>query len=476
MGRPHGRRQRCASRLRLAGLFCLLAAMASGCWDRREIETVAVATAIALDLPAAREGLLLTAQFSIPARTMGAAAGAGGGGGMTGPGSGLSAPFARTTGGPSGPTAWVVGAAGSTLTEAVERITRLSPRLPIWAHLRLIVVGEEVARQGLGGVLDALLRERQFRRTPWIVVAHGIPGYRILELPNPISPSAEEGMTRLLEILQGYTADALPVRLQDFLTAVAEPGIDPVVAGMTYALPVPHSPQLTPSSEQLPAFPQPLGAALFRDDRMVGWLSAEQTRALALLMGQSRIFRLIAPCPQGTGVVVLRVVRFQTSRTVRLLAGAGGGPGGAGGSQIPAGQAGATAGEGGAGAGRRAGGAAEGGGPAAMPEFRVRVDADAAVNEQSCHPPLNLASVRLLERQASRALEADMRKLLRRLHHELRVDPVGLGRQLFRREPRWWAEHGPRWRELLPRLPVDVKVRLFVRRTGIATGRLEPQP
>lgn len=420
--------------------MCLLALGAAGCWDRREIETLAVATAVALDVPASRAGVLLTAQFSIPARTAGAAAGAGGGGGMTGPGSGPLAPFARTTGGPSGPTAWVVGAAGATLTEAVEHITWLSPRLPFWAHLRLIVVGEEMARRGLGEVLDALLRERQFRRTPWLVVARGVPGYRILELPSPLSPAAEEGITRLLEILRGHSANALPGRLQDFVTDLAEPGIDPVVAGITYALPVPHSPELTPSSQQLPALPRPLGTALFRDDRLVGWLSADESRDLVLLMGRSRVFRLTVPCPMGTGLAVLHVIRFQTRRNVRL-------PGPTGGGVWDA-----------------------------VPAFEVSVKADASLNEQTCDPPLSADSARLLGRQVSEALQADMRALLRRLYGELRVDPLGLGRQVFRRYPRWWAEHGPRWRELLPRVPVEVEMRLVVRRTGIATGRVRPEP
>ena len=414
--------------------------MAAGCWDRREIETLAVATAIALDVPDTQEGVLLTAQFSIPARTAGAAAGAGGGGGMTGPGSGPAAPFARTTGGPSGPTAWVVGAPGATLTGAVERITSFSPRLPFWAHLRLIVVGEEMARRGLGGVLDALLRERQFRRTPWLVVARGVPGYRILELPSPLSPAAEEGITRLLEILRGHSASVLPGRLQDFVTALAEPGIDPVVAGMTYALPVPRSPRLTPSSEQLPALPQPLGTAVFRDDRLVGWLSADESRDLVLMMGRSRVFRLTAPCPQGAGVAVLNVVRFRTRRDVLLP--------------------------------RLTGGDLSD----AVPAFKVSMQADASLNEQTCDPPLTPDSARLLERQVSEALQADMQVLLRRLHEELRVDPLGLGRQVFRRYPRWWSEYGPRWRELLPRVPVEVEMRLFVRRTGIATGRVKPEP
>ncbi|HEY8486360.1 MAG TPA: Ger(x)C family spore germination C-terminal domain-containing protein, partial [Limnochordales bacterium] len=352
--------------------MCLaLAPVLAGCWDRREVETLALATALSLDAapaPAFRPALLVNAQFAIAARFAGAAGpGAGGAAGM-GPGSGARAPFARTSGGPTGPTVWVVGAAGQTLTQAMERISALAPRLPLWAHVRLLVVGEELARQGLDRVLDGLMRDRQIRRTPWIVVARGVPGYRILELPNPLSPAPEEGISRLLQNLRSQSASTLPQRLQDFLVAYAQPGVDPFTAGITYELPVPHDPVLAPSAEPLPALPRPQGTAVFRGDRLVGWLTAEESQGLALLVGESRSFLLTLPCPAASGYLTVRVLRFDSRRTVVE--------------------------------------------PASVPEaasrgvaFRVEVRAEGSLNEQECRPALDGARLRQLEDEVSRALE-----------------------------------------------------------------------
>ena len=426
-----------ARRLARAAVACLAALALSGCWDRREIETLAVATALALDRLEEGRGVLVTGQFSIPARATGAA----GGGGMaagTGPGSGLQAPFGRTSGGPQGPTVWVVGAPGATVRDAENRILHLAPRQPFWAHLRLVAVGEPLAREGLSDVLDSLLRGRQFRRTSWLVVTREMPAYRLLELPSPMAPGPEEGVTRLLDILRARSASVLTNRLHDFLSALAEPGVDPVAAGVSYEIPVSHDPTLTPSDEELPALPRPSGTAVFQDDRLVGWLSAEESRALALLMGATRAFHLVHPCPQSRGLAGVIVLRFQAHRELRWV------------------------------------GSGDPGLPPTLPRFGVRIVADAELTEQTCQPPVNRQRLLQLEDDLGRRLGADMRRLVSRLHRELGVDPAGFGREVYHSHPDWWARYGQRWRQLLARVEVDPQVQLAVRRTGIETGRLVP--
>ena len=423
-------------------LWCLTALAATGCWDRREIETLAVATAIAVDRLEAEGSVLVTAQFAIPSRLGGATGGGptvSGMGGGGGPGSGMTAPFARTTGGPLGPTTWVVGAPAPTVTEALDRLARISPRIPFWAHVRLLVIGEEMARSGIRTVLDTVLRGREARRTSWLVVARGLPAYRVLELPSPLAASPDEGLARLMEILQATTAVTIPQRLQDFLAAYALPGMDPVTAAITYELPVPHSPLLTPSREELPALPRSAGAAVFRDDRLAGWLSPEEARALLLVMGRSQQFRVSAPCPRGTGLAVVRVMRFRSRRQLN----------------IPGPNPERTA--------------------PALPAFAVRVEGEGLLNEQTCDPPLDPGSLRELERQLARQFEASMLATLRRLHRELRADPVGFGLQLRRTQPSRWAALRLRWREALAEVPVSVGVHLAIRRTGFATGEAEPE-
>lgn len=397
-----------------------------------------MATAIAVDRSPRQGELLLTATFSIPAR-----AGVVGGAGRPGGGGGDGVVFTRTNAGPQGPAAWVVGLSAPTLAEAEERFSRLSSREPFWAHVRIVVLGEPFARQGIGELLDALVRHREARPTPWLAVARGIPGYRLVELPAPFGPSAEH-LARMMEILERSSATVLPQRLHHFLLSYSQPGIDPVAPGLTFEMPVPPDRELTPSpGTDWPALARAGETAVFRGDRLAGWLSAVETRALLMLRGMARPFTLSIPCPKGQGRVAVNVVRFRTLRTARWP-----------------------------GPGTREARGRPGAGAPPLPRFAVRVSTEGALGEKSCEPPLGPDGLEEVEQALAGSLRTEMERLVTRLHGELRADPVGFGLEIFRTRPALWKQLAPRWRDLLARLPVDIEVSFRIRRGGLTVGQL----
>lgn len=419
------------------------ALLAGGCWDRHEVETLGVAMAVAFDADPTGRELVMTAQFPIPSRIAGATGGAGTMG-TVGPGSGPTAPFARTVGGPSGPTAWVVGVRAPSVIEARERMAALSPRLPFWAHVRVAVIGEALARRGLRPLLDALARDREFRLTPWIVVARGVPGYRLLELPSPLESLPANSLLRLLQSEQFRTAFAQPVRLREFLIDLMEPGVEPIAPALTFEKPVMHDPGLTPTRDPgLPALPTTAGTAVFRGDRLVGWLSADETRGLILLRGRSRQFSLGGPCPGGEGRAVVDMVRFTTRRRME--------------SRPPP-----------------ASDSPGAGGPA-LPRFAVEVAAEGNLGEQGCRPPLDARRLAELQRRMSAELERQMRETLQRLHQQMRADAVGFGKMVARGQPELWAKIRSRWADYLPELAVEVAAEVRVRRRGLTLGEVDPR-
>lgn len=421
--------------------------LASGCWDRREIETLGVATAVAFDLPARGEGIRMTALFAIPSR-LGGGRGAGIGGGMAGAGSGPLAPFARVSAGPLGPTAWVVGVQARTLSEAQEEMARLSPRLPFWAHVRLVVIGEELARTGVARLLDPVARDREFRITPWVTVARDAPAHRLLELPSPLNAISSEGIVRLLQSQSFQTASVRAVRIRDMVIDLMEPGVDPVAPALSFEKPVPPDRALIPSQEPgPPAFPVTRGTAVFRGDRLVGWLDPAETTALNLLRGESHPFTLTARCPEGPGEASVHFIRALVRRRLQQ-------PGGSSSRQA-----------------QDQGRAAVGAPP--LPEILLDISADGNLKAATCRPPLGSAQRPKLEQELARQLTRQLQGVVDRLHRELRADAAGFGQMIARADPSLWEHLRPLWPELLPHLPVRIQVEARVRRTGLLNGRVD---
>ncbi|HLO01927.1 MAG TPA: hypothetical protein VK191_02340, partial [Symbiobacteriaceae bacterium] len=124
-----------------------------GCWSRIEVNDLAVVSMMAIDK--AEDGTLqIWLQVVAPSHAGGAA-------GVPGGSRGQGAPFITLTG------------KGRTVLDAARHIqTRLSRRI-FWAHARVILIGERLAREGVRPAMDFLLRHRELRLDNYILMVKG---------------------------------------------------------------------------------------------------------------------------------------------------------------------------------------------------------------------------------------------------------------------------------------------------------------
>lgn len=131
-------------------LAVLLAAMTSGCWDRQEIENSAIIVAVGIDKAEPPDRFKVTVQMAIPPHTDGA-------------GSAAQEPL---------PTNWIITATGSTIFDAIRSLPHQVPREVRLFNVRMLVFGEEFARdEGIKDALDFLDSDNDPRRRMWMLVA-----------------------------------------------------------------------------------------------------------------------------------------------------------------------------------------------------------------------------------------------------------------------------------------------------------------
>jgi spore germination protein KC len=164
----------------LLALFC-----ASGCWDALEIEQRAVILGLSIDLagsgipetdpmahPVGKDpspdhrGYHVTAQIALPGKI------------PLGPGEGGGA-------GGSDKTLWVVGESGHSIDDAIANLQQEIAYQLFFGHIRVVVISEEVARDGLEPLNDYFTRNPEMRRTKWIAVSKG-RAEEILKIQPPI--------------------------------------------------------------------------------------------------------------------------------------------------------------------------------------------------------------------------------------------------------------------------------------------------
>ncbi|MBC7326241.1 MAG: hypothetical protein H5T99_13170, partial [Moorella sp. (in: Bacteria)] len=266
--------------LRRTPAFLILALMLSlpaGCWSRYEIEELAIVTAMALD--AAPGGQVRLSVYIVIPRAIAGGPSMGGGGGGEPPKTGE-----------------IVTATGSDFTQAARRLEAMVPRRLLWAQNRVLILGEELARQGLH-YLDLFTRERQMRVTTPVVITRG-EGRKVLELPPGIELMPG---TILTGILRNRTI--FKVELKDLLAMWEAAGDNPVLP-LVIMTPTPelesqevksggeaggrNAAKKEEGEKTSPEAAAIKGAGAFRGDRLAGWLDERETNGLMWLRGEVR--------------------------------------------------------------------------------------------------------------------------------------------------------------------------------------------
>lgn len=377
-----------------------------GCWDRKGAEDIAFVTAIGLD--AAEDGhIAVTIAIANPRAVAGQNVVGGGGGGE------------------NGVPSLVQRMVQPTVTEALRDLETFTNRRISLVHTKVILFGEELAKQGLDPHLGILTRYRELRRNIRVMLVEGTA-----EKMLTTRPVLERDPSLFLEDLarraEERTARAPNTTLHRMLIAFES-------QAEQAALPVIKPYLMEPGLEQQPTEKARLeGAALFRGGKVVGKLSPDDTETLLMLTGHARTFTETIPAGHDPGPQIAFIIHSERRQIQVDVSGK-------------------------------------------APRFLMTVDVEADLRESETSR-INLITtegVEVLENRLSRQLTERGNALVRRLQQEFNADAVGFGKQLRMRFLDWPSWIAYDWPERFAGAQIEVSVKMHLRRVGMTFQPVE---
>jgi spore germination protein KC len=185
------------------------------------------------------------------------------------------------------------------LSEARNLLNSVTYFIPTLTHIKVVVLGEDLARHGIGDIIGPLTRFREYRGTNYILVARG-RAQNFFANNNPGIPGSAARYYEAMMESSSETGYYLPTTLHSFYQGLKESDTSP------YAVMVDVNPQTMDDriakskipgekTEEYYAGDLPrsgsnpvefFGTAIFRKDKMVGMLTNAETRLLAILTGK----------------------------------------------------------------------------------------------------------------------------------------------------------------------------------------------
>ncbi len=371
----------------------------AGCWNRRELNELAITLAIGLD-KTSDDQYLLTAQVVNPGEVAGDR------------GAGTSPVI-------------IYSAKGKTVSEAIRKMTEESPRRIYPSHLRVLVIGESLAKEGIGKPLDLFSREWDMRSDFYIVVAKGMNAKDILKVPTTLEKIPANKLFNALSVSTKEWSGTSAITLDELITDMISDGKQPVLTGIQADIKGDEETSLSKQNVEMIDPPARLSfqeLAVFDKDKLVGWLNEKQSQTYTVITSKENGTVVNVSCPNG-GKFVYEVTSSNTEMKGKIKNG--------------------------------------------KPEIDLNVHVEGNIGEVEC--PIDLKkteSIDQLEEVYEKTSKKMFKKAIKQVQKEYGMDIFGFGEAIHRADPQGWKKLKKDWNKQFENMPVNIRVQGEIRSIG----------
>ncbi|WP_078546346.1 Ger(x)C family spore germination protein [Litchfieldia alkalitelluris] len=382
-------------------VFSMLSGLA-GCWDSKELNEVSIVTGMAIEKGE-------DAKYKLSAEVINASE------------------FAHNGGMGDAPSI-VYQLEGNSISELADKLNKGFTRKLIYSHTRVIVIDEDLAREGIFGFFDFLERSGEIRNDFNILISKGVKASDVIKTTYPSKKSPSMKINSQAETFQEEWGGDPRLRLTDFIEAFMSKGRQPVATAITIqgdpkkGSSAENNKNLTP--EALVVFD---GMAIFKDDKLQGYLSVEDTRNFLFVKNLEQT-TVTVPCSDKEEdkdkYLDLRITHSHPIRNVVYKGD--------------------------------------------TPEINITIKAEANLQGTQCKDPLTkIDTYKKFEKNLSDFIENEVEGTIKKVQEDFQVDIFGFGEDLRRSNYKKFKEVEKNWDEEFSRAKINVNAHGFLRRSGI---------
>lgn len=264
----------------------------TGCWNYRELNQLAITTAMAIDLTDEGEykvSLLIANGKNIQTNTR--------------EGQSQTVVYSGT---------------GDTISRALREINLQIPKIPYIGHLGVVVVSEEVAKDGMKGVLDYLLRNPESVKRFYLILAKEDSAEDVIKVLSPLETFPGQSISTNISLSDEQEAISTAITYSKFVENLLKKGADsslPTISISGDADKGSSDKNLESSDIKTKTKLGPV--ALFNDDKLVYIASKTESRGINIITNQIDEMIIENECDDGYVVVNLNKMSSKIDVTLK---------------------------------------------------------------------------------------------------------------------------------------------------------------
>jgi spore germination protein KC len=306
----------------------------------------------------------------------------------------------------------LVTSAGSTLFDAARKSIKTVGKRLYFSHAEIIVISKELAQEGIVPILDWVSRDSELRYSLHFLISKNKPAKDILEQHAVTMDILSYELSNMLHA-QKSLANAPYIEQWRFLEDMAETGISATLP----AIDLTHIDDKTE--------PEISGTALFKEDKLVGFLDSEETKAMLFVKDKIKGGLLVIK-EHKNGVetrITLEIFNNKTKLKPRCVDG--------------------------------------------RIIIDITTDTDVAIDENGGREDYTEgAGLEQLQSDAETMLEDSIKNVVKKTQAEFDCDVFGIGKALKVSMPKLWKQIEAKWDEKYKTVEIEVHSTINVKNTA----------
>lgn len=230
-------------------IICILLIITlTGCWNRRELDTLAVVLGVGVDKLMESGKVQITAQVVKPGEI------------KTQSGEVRTEAF------------WNVIGTGDTIFGTLRDMTNKSSRKLFFPHNQLLIFGKSTAEEGIQKYVDFFIRDPEPRMNVWVLISQGM-AMEILDVKSELEKIPANNIAKLIKGQAAATSQTRAVKLKDLVIGLMS---------KTTASTIPFIKIVKDGDKKVTTISE---TAVFKGDKLVGSMDKIEGRGLLWVLG-----------------------------------------------------------------------------------------------------------------------------------------------------------------------------------------------
>ncbi|RNC63110.1 MAG: Spore germination protein B3 [Candidatus Dichloromethanomonas elyunquensis] len=310
----------------------------------------------------------------------------------------------------------IVQTSGNSFFDALRNTTNKFDRKIFLATSKVFIISGDAAKEGIADILDCWSRDHDARETDYLLITKDCEAADIIGVVGGVDDTSSLYLSDLIKA-NNASSKSIVKRTFEFLKDYYSDGIRPtlgVVQLEKKAKPVSEN-----SKEILLE-----GAAVFKEDKLAGYLDGLEARALNFAKGKVKSCIIVTPSTEENKMDSIEVNHVKSELDVAL--------------------------------------------PDKSPSLKVTITIDGMLGEdQSSEDFSNSQVMKQLEDSSAKVVKDEVDKVIKKAQKEYGLDIFGFGQIVHNKYPEKWKKIKDNWDDAFSRSEYQVEVKVNISRSGL---------